>query len=221
MSYLRDAAKAVGKGSLMKIQIVLFLAIFGVVANVLGENGWTAKCGAGSDPRETSDSDAAQHSIDALEAIGIKAHSPWPRQSGLVVEFGSRAISDEIFQHLSKLPDFQMQMKVPGANFQRLDDLPNLKSLSVGDPSMTDKDLRAMDGVKSVSELILDRSTVSDAGLADLKELPGLVKLSLSHTQITDRGLEVLARMPNLESVSLGRIALGAQSDKAPRIGSQ
>ncbi len=159
---------------------------------------------AGDSQNRTEPPDARRQSVAALRNLGITAYAQAFQNATFEVQLDNREITDTILKHLSNLPGARIKVTVPGAGFRRLDDLPDLRTINVGDPSMTDKDLQAINGVRSVRKLNLDKARISDAGLAGLTRMTGLREISLRRTSITDDGLVALEHMPNLESVYLG-----------------
>jgi mono/diheme cytochrome c family protein len=69
--------------------------------------------------------------------------------------------------------------------------------------SITDKDMAALPGLKSVVTLNLGQTGITDAGLVYLKGLKELEELHLEGTQITDAGLVNLRGLTNLTYLNL------------------
>ena len=173
---------------MMKTRDLLLLGLLSGWICILDGKAWRAQAAAAEvSQEETESADVAQQSLAALKALGVKAYYDG-YQGRTIIELKDSDITEDILGHVSNLRHLIIDVKVPGTNFQRLDGLPNLKSLNVAGASITDDDLQAINGVSSVNALILDRARITDAGLAGLHGLTGLRTLSLRRTQITDKG---------------------------------
>ena len=68
---------------------------------------------------------------------------------------------------------------------------------------MTDKGLKELAGLKSLTSLDLYGTQVTDAGLKELAGLSSLQTLNLGGTKVTDAGLKELAGLKNLATLYL------------------
>lgn len=69
--------------------------------------------------------------------------------------------------------------------------------------TVTDADLRTLDGLSELECLELQNTDVTDAGLESLSRLKGLKSLNLEDTQVTDAGLRYLRDLRTLETLNL------------------
>jgi hypothetical protein len=66
-----------------------------------------------------------------------------------------------------------------------------------------DEDLKHLEGLPGLTELVLWRTRITDEGLAHLAKLKNLETLDLMHTRITDNGLQHLSGLERLKSLDL------------------
>lgn len=76
-----------------------------------------------------------------------------------------------------------------------------ISSLDLARTKVTDAGLKAVAGMKNLTELRLDGTSVGDAGLDHLKGLAALEYLNLYNTKVTDAGIQKLAGMPKLKAL--------------------
>ncbi|HEU5181227.1 MAG TPA: C45 family autoproteolytic acyltransferase/hydrolase [Candidatus Polarisedimenticolia bacterium] len=81
--------------------------------------------------------------------------------------------------------------------------IPDLETLSLGNPALTEADLRALEGLPKLRSLGLMGAPVGDTSLAVMKTLPALRELNISGTKVTDAGLASLRDLVKLEYLGL------------------
>jgi penicillin V acylase-like amidase (Ntn superfamily) len=84
-----------------------------------------------------------------------------------------------------------------------LGQLRDLETLSIGNPALTDADVRAIEGLPKLHSLGFMGAPIGDAALPVLKTLPALRVLNLSATKVTDDGLAQLKDFSALEYLGL------------------
>jgi hypothetical protein len=89
------------------------------------------------------------------------------------------------------------------AGFVHLARLPDLQTVGLHGPDVTDRALAHLAGAQKLRVLILYGSRVTGAGLASLGPKPELSTLKLGGTQIGDDDLPALERFPSLETLDL------------------
>lgn len=85
---------------------------------------------------------------------------------------------------------------------------PAVEWLDLGSTSVTDAGLVALEPMRRLGRLHLDRTKITDAGLARLSRLSRLEYLNLRGTAVTDKGLASLRGMPRLRSLYLWQTAV-------------
>jgi len=76
-------------------------------------------------------------------------------------------------------------------------------SFHMAGPTVTDKDVAPLSGIKDVVTLDLGQTGITDAGLARIVGLKDLTELHLENTRITDAGLVALKNMSRLVYLNL------------------
>jgi hypothetical protein len=71
---------------------------------------------------------------------------------------------------------------------------PQLKSLQLKSPMITDSGTSQLKGLLQLHRLSLEEAVMTDAGLANLKSLTALEELNLKGTKVTDAGVEEFQR---------------------------
>jgi penicillin V acylase-like amidase (Ntn superfamily) len=84
-----------------------------------------------------------------------------------------------------------------------LSQLPDLEELTLGNPAVTDADVRLLTGLPKLRGLSLMGAPIGDESLAVLKTLPSLRILNVVGTKITDAGLVHLRDLTALEYLGL------------------
>jgi internalin A len=75
---------------------------------------------------------------------------------------------------------------------------PELKSLELGSPHVTDSGLSHLKPLARLRQLSLEQSAITDASLMDLKVLTSLETLNIKGTKVTDAGVADFQRaLPN------------------------
>jgi hypothetical protein len=105
-----------------------------------------------------------------------------------------------LFSHVHGL--IAVQEKSPEA-FERLADLPDLRSLNLAGSAITDDSLAAIADLSKLQTLNLEATAVTDHGLLIVSKLPSLERLWLANTSVTDEGVQCLARLTELKALSL------------------
>lgn len=94
--------------------------------------------------------------------------------------------------------------RLPGGDFA-------LESIDLNDVGparepVTDKELKALEGLTNLRHLGLFGANVTDKGCETIATVKSLRELELSQTQVTDQGLETLGTLRNLEKVFLRNV---------------
>jgi penicillin V acylase-like amidase (Ntn superfamily) len=84
-----------------------------------------------------------------------------------------------------------------------LPQLRDLESLTMGVPSLTDADVRALQGLPKLKSLGLMGAPIGDEALEVMKSLPALRELNVIGTRVTDAGLVHLQGLTQLEYLGL------------------
>jgi len=85
-------------------------------------------------------------------------------------------------------------------------DYPNLVTLQMANPGVTDQTLAHLKGLTTLKELDLNNTQITDDGLTVLKDLPVLEMVRLCNTKVTDAGLQAfLAAKPGLNRLVISR----------------
>jgi hypothetical protein len=84
-----------------------------------------------------------------------------------------------------------------------LTQLPDLKVLNLGNPNVTDANVRALQGLPKLHSLGLMGAPIGDTALAVMKTFPALRVLNLVGTKVTDAGLVHLRDLTALEYLGL------------------
>ena len=84
-----------------------------------------------------------------------------------------------------------------------LTQLPDVEELNLGNPAMTDANVRALQGLPKLQSLGLMGASVGDEALEVMKTLPALRILNISATKVTDAGLVHLRDITALEYLGL------------------
>jgi hypothetical protein len=92
---------------------------------------------------------------------------------------------------------------------------PAVMWLDIGNTSVTDAGLAALDPMRRLQRLHLDQLKVGDAGLERLAHLRQLEYLNLRATLVTDKGLPVLRTLPRLRSLYLWQTSVTPGAAKA------
>ncbi len=90
--------------------------------------------------------------------------------------------------------------------------------VSLSGTKVTDAGLKELAGLKSLTELDLDRTKVTDAGLRELAGLKNLTKLYLQRTKVTGAGLKELAGLKNLTLLYLHGVKVTNKSMEELRL---
>ena len=90
-----------------------------------------------------------------------------------------------------------------GAVFPLLTQLTDLEELNLGNPAVTDADVRALRGLPKLRSLGLMGAPIGDEALEVMKTLPALRILNISGTKVTDAGLARLGDLTALEYLGL------------------
>jgi len=96
-----------------------------------------------------------------------------------------------------------------GAVIPLLPQLHDLESLTMGGPSVTDADVRALRGLPKLKSLGLMGAPIGDESLEVMRTLPALRELNIIATRVTDAGLVHLQGLTGLEYLGLKGTAVG------------
>jgi hypothetical protein len=160
-----------------------------------GSNPLKAEASASAPPATTAPSRSSPRSApanappavedSAVQAAVESAGGTVKRDGSLVVGVG-----------LTKATDIRTVLPL-------LAQLPDLEELNLGNPAVTDADLRALQGLPKLYSLGLMGAPISDEGIATVKTLPALRILNISETKVTDAGLVHLRDIRALEYLGL------------------
>jgi hypothetical protein len=121
------------------------------------------------------------------------------------VPFADRDVAHvKYLRHLKSLTFNEGTLSGAGAprEFQFLQYLPKLESLSLIGSEFGDADARFLKGTVKLKILFLYNSNIGDDGLAQLQHLKNLEMIGLGGTQVTDRGIAFLSTLPKLRYLS-------------------
>jgi hypothetical protein len=90
-----------------------------------------------------------------------------------------------------------------------LPQLRDLEELNLGNPAVTDADVRALQGLPKLRSLGLMGASIGDEALEVMKTLPALRILNIVGTKVTDAGLAHLGDLTALEYLGLKGTAVG------------
>lgn len=94
-------------------------------------------------------------------------------------------------------------MRAKSVDLAELEAFPKLKSLTLQECSWIQAgDLKHLEHLSEIEEVVLIRTPVSEEGLAEFANLPSLRKIHLIHTKVTGAGLRLLTGN-NLEQLTL------------------
>ena len=86
--------------------------------------------------------------------------------------------------------------------------LRDVETLNIGNPGITDADVKTLSGLPKLQQLGLMGAPVTDDALAVVKTLPALRVLNVCQTKVTDTGLENLEGLTQLEYIGLKGTAI-------------
>lgn len=95
-----------------------------------------------------------------------------------------------------------------------LPDLPALSGLRLSQSAVTDEGMKSVSQLANLTSLDISQTIVSDAGMANLTGLKNLRSLDISESLVTEDGLEHVASMESLEYLSIEGIELSDRSAK-------
>jgi penicillin V acylase-like amidase (Ntn superfamily) len=135
---------------------------------------------ASKSPSSPSRSDSSDPKA-AIEAVG-----------GTVDRSGGRIVGVNLSKATSVAPVIPL-----------LPQLRDLESLTMGVPSLTDADVRALQGLPKLKSVGLMGAPIGDESLEVMKSLPALRELNVIGTKVTDAGLAHLEGLTQLEYLGL------------------
>ena len=108
--------------------------------------------------------------------------------------------------------------RITDAGLVHLEELADLRRLTLEDPQITDAGLVHLEGLTNLSVLSLRGTQITDAGLVHVEKLTNLRNLSLGNTQVTDEGVKKLQQaLPNCR-INLKTMGSRSRSTTGPRI---
>jgi len=141
----------------------------------------------------------------AIEAAGGTVDRKGSRVVGVDLDKATRI--ETVLPLLSQLPDLEeLSLGNPGvtdANVRALPPLPKLHALGLMGAPIGDTTLAAMKTLPALRELNVIGTKVTDAGLVHLRDLTALGYLGLKGTAITDAGLVHLTNLTGLTILNL------------------
>ena len=113
--------------------------------------------------------------------------------------------SDKDIDHLGSWPElttlFINGPDITDAALVNIGEIKGLRTLGLMRTSITDAGLVHLIALSGLQELFLEETHITDAGLAELKKMTGLQTLGLGFTKITDSGLVHLKALPELRGL--------------------
>jgi hypothetical protein len=94
--------------------------------------------------------------------------------------------------------------KVTSAGWVHLAGLIGMRDLFLSNTNFGDVDMRALEDMKELSFLGLNKTMITDAGMPSLAGLTKVHDLGLDGTRITDKGMEALKGMTELDNLYVG-----------------
>ena len=123
-----------------------------------------------------------------------------PRGKELRLEING--ILDQDLSVLAEIGEHDLQSLHLGGGFSQVR-IMNGPTQLVSNSTITDDDLRFIQGLRSLRELVLIGDKISDAGIKHLRSLTRLEHLDLLDTSITDKGLVHLRSIQSLKRLAL------------------
>jgi len=114
-----------------------------------------------------------------------------------------QAVDEAYLGPFERIIRISMDPNVSDADLKHLQNLINLKVLTLDDSQVTDAGLEHLQVLTNLDLIYLHDTSVSDAGLEHLRELKKLEWLTLGSTQVSDKGLKHLHDLYNLELLDL------------------
>jgi len=144
---------------------------------------------------------------DVFRVGGLAVMNDRGSGEGLAIILNGTAFADGGFVQLNDLPNLRSLSltgtQVTDAGLSHLKGLTSLELLDLGDTQVTDAGLVHMEGLTKLETLGLENTHVTDGGLVHLTGLTGLRDLNLVKTRVTDAGLVHLTGLTNLERLRL------------------
>ena len=101
--------------------------------------------------------------------------------------------------------------KVTSAGWVHLAGLIGMRDLFLSNTNFGDVDMRALEDMKELSFLGLNKTMITDAGMPSLAGLTKVHDLGLDGTRITDKGMEALKGMTELDNLYVGMTDVTAE----------
>jgi hypothetical protein len=98
------------------------------------------------------------------------------------------------------------------AALAELEWMPDLLSLTLSSPRLTDAGLQHLRHLTNLLELTLDHCTITDAGLAQVVLCQNLKQLRIQNLRVSDAGVAHLAQLAALESLDLSGLEIGDEA---------
>lgn len=119
----------------------------------------------------------------------------------------SRSIPSSIAQDVAQLHDLESieisGVKLKNADVESFAKFRRLKSLSLSESVLDDGPLNLLDGLK-LSALNLRRTHVSDRSIRGLQNMQSLTYLNLDRTKISDASVLMICQLKNLKTLYIG-----------------
>jgi hypothetical protein len=123
----------------------------------------------------------------------------------------NKADGDETLKHLQGLRDLQvlyLGCEMSDSQLAALNGLKSLRKLNILNSSLSGEGLANLTNLLALRSLDMRGPVVTDSGLATLTRFVGLEELKLEQTKVTDARMESIAKLPNLRKLSLAETAV-------------
>lgn len=153
------------------------------------------------------------NAVAALQKLSVQVIYDWQYRMGRyelpptsakpsAPEWLRKAVGEHFFQTVVRIDGNFAQ--IHDADLKILEQLPEIRYVSLCDTSVTDEGMRYIAALPNVQFVVLAATKVGDAGLKQLTKAKTLRSVTLPITRVTDAGLAALQELPNLERLLLG-----------------
>jgi hypothetical protein len=118
----------------------------------------------------------------------------------------------QIIGSLSKLEALEISGNFPESGLIELKRLPNLKSLTIKSPRLTNAGIAHISEINTLGRLLISSSQITDDSFQSLKQLTNLHELYFDASQITGKGCGELANCTQLTSLSFYHTSFNDES---------
>lgn len=151
---------------------------------------------------------ASEQAQEELRKLGAKLD-----EARVAIQIGPPVPGDQATQSISLGADWHGKP----ADLERLKLLPQLKTVSLSGPQITDDYLEYIGRVDSVELVVISKTKITARGLAHLGQLSSLQRLLVRETKIADEG-DVVAAISNLKATQVRLIHTGLDDATVGRL---